>query len=69
MKDFCPLCGEPRDDYQCPTCDKAFGMTLFTKEEPCEHCGKPVDDCECYSCCGDLLNQDYKICPSCGEHC
>jgi hypothetical protein len=22
-----------------------------------------------YSCCGDELDDDYMICPSCGEHC
>jgi hypothetical protein len=21
-----------------------------------------------YSCCGDILNQDYMICPTCKEH-
>ena len=22
-----------------------------------------------YSCCGDVLDEDYMICPSCKEHC
>lgn len=22
-----------------------------------------------YSCCGDILDRDYMICPSCKEHC
>ena len=22
-----------------------------------------------YSCCGDILDKDYMICPSCKEHC
>jgi hypothetical protein len=24
---------------------------------------------EMYSCCGDILDKDYMICPSCKEHC
>ena len=24
---------------------------------------------EMYSCCGDVLDKDYMICPSCKEHC
>lgn len=25
--------------------------------------------CTMYSCCGDVLNKDIMICPSCKEHC
>ena len=45
----------------------------------CEFCGNDLDaeeiaeeidycfDCF-YSCCGDELNQDIRICPTCKEH-
>ena len=36
----------------------------------CERCDKPIDNgCECYSCCGDLLDEDIRICPTCKEWC
>ena len=38
-------------------------------EELCEYCDELPDDCECYSCCGDLLDEDYRICPTYKEHC
>lgn len=40
MKDHCPLCGDDREDYFCPTCKRTFEMTEFTEEEvtTCKNC-------------------------------
>jgi len=40
-----------------------------TEEDFCEYCGLLPEQCECYSCCGDLLDKDIMICPTCKEHC
>lgn len=34
MKDHCPFCGEDREDYLCPSCEKVFENTEFKDECP-----------------------------------
>ena len=45
----------------CEVCNIEENKTYFVEDtEICEECY--------YSCCGDELNQDIRICKSCGEH-
>ena len=45
----------------CEVCNIEENKTYFVEEtEICENCF--------YSCCGDELNQDVRICPTCREH-
>ena len=45
----------------CEVCNIEENKTYFVEDtENCEDCF--------YSCCGDELNQDIRICKSCGEH-
>jgi len=45
----------------CDICNIEENKTYFVEDtEICEDCF--------YSCCGDELNQDIRICKSCGEH-
>jgi hypothetical protein len=45
----------------CEVCNIEESKTYFVEEtEICENCF--------YSCCGDELNQDIRICPSCKEY-
>jgi hypothetical protein len=45
----------------CEVCNIEENKTYFVEDtEICEDCF--------YSCCGDELNQDIRICKSCGEH-
>ena len=45
----------------CKVCDIEESKTYFVEDsEICEDCF--------YSCCGDELDQDIRICPTCKEH-
>jgi len=45
----------------CEVCNIEESRTYFVDDSGiCEECF--------YSCCGDELNQDIRICKSCGEH-
>ena len=53
------------ENHDYDPCDPIF----ITEEDLCEYCGLLPDECDCYSCCGDLLDEDIRICPTCKEHC
>jgi hypothetical protein len=46
-------------DYEISTDDFEVGTPL----------SKICDAADMYSCCGDILDKDYMICPTCKEHC
>jgi len=55
-----PINQEPEQRF-CDFCNIEESITYFVDDtDICEHCF--------YSCCGDELNQDIRICKSCGEH-
>ena len=55
-----PINQEPQTNY-CNVCNIEESKTYFVEDtEICEDCF--------YSCCGDELNQDIRICPTCKEH-
>jgi len=55
-----PINHEPQTKY-CEVCNIEESRTYFVDDsEICEDCF--------YSCCGDELNQDIRICPTCKEH-
>ena len=55
-----PINHEPTKNY-CEVCNIEESKTYFVEDsEICEECY--------YSCCGDELNQDIRICPTCKEH-
>ena len=55
-----PINHEPTKNY-CEVCNIEESKTYFVEDsEICEECF--------YSCCGDELNQDIRICPTCKEH-
>ena len=55
-----PINQEPTKNY-CEVCNIEESKTYFVEDsEICEECY--------YSCCGDELNQDIRICPTCKEH-
>jgi len=55
-----PINQQPQTNF-CEVCNTEESKTYFVDDtEICEECF--------YSCCGDELNQDIRICKSCGEH-
>jgi|TARA_R110000824_G_scaffold43124_1_gene126569 hypothetical protein len=55
-----PINHEPQTKC-CEVCNIEESKTYFVEDsEICEDCF--------YSCCGDELNQDVRICPTCKEH-
>ena len=55
-----PINQQPTTNY-CEVCNIEESRTYFVDDtEICEDCF--------YSCCGDELNQDIRICPTCKEH-
>ena len=55
-----PINQEPQTNY-CNVCNTEESKTYFIDDSGiCEDCF--------YSCCGDELNQDLRICPTCKEH-
>tara|TARA_R110002012_G_C11633145_1_gene609962 strand:+ start:732 stop:935 length:204 start_codon:yes stop_codon:yes gene_type:complete len=55
-----PINQQPETRY-CEICDIEESKTYFVDEtEICEDCF--------YSCCGDELDQDIRMCPTCKEH-
>ena len=55
-----PINQEPKIKY-CDICNIEEYKTYFVNDSGiCENCF--------YSCCGDELNQDLRICPTCKEH-
>jgi len=55
-----PINHEPQTRF-CEVCNIEESRTYFVDDsEICEDCF--------YSCCGDELNQDIRICPTCKEH-
>jgi len=55
-----PINQQPQTRF-CEVCNIEESKTYFIDEtEICEDCF--------YSCCGDELNQDIRICPTCKEH-
>ena len=55
-----PINQQPIKLY-CEVCNIEESKTYFVEDtEICEECF--------YSCCGDELNQDIRICPTCKEH-
>ena len=55
-----PINQQPQTNY-CDVCNIEESRTYFVEDtEICEECF--------YSCCGDELNQDIRICPTCKEH-
>ena len=49
------------DDY-----DYEIDTDDFEINDPLSEIEKHAD---IYSCCGDILDKDYMICPTCKEHC
>tara|TARA_R100001463_G_scaffold114872_1_gene170069 strand:+ start:916 stop:1119 length:204 start_codon:yes stop_codon:yes gene_type:complete len=55
-----PINQQPKTQF-CEVCNIEENKTYFVEDyEICEDCF--------YSCCGDELNQDVRICPTCKEH-
>ena len=55
-----PINHEPQTKC-CEVCNIEESRTYFVDDSNiCEECF--------YSCCGDELNQDIRICPTCKEH-
>tara|TARA_R110002020_G_C16104259_1_gene758960 strand:- start:606 stop:809 length:204 start_codon:yes stop_codon:yes gene_type:complete len=55
-----PINQQPETRF-CEVCSTEESKTYFAEDtEICEECY--------YSCCGDELNQDIRICPTCKEH-
>ena len=55
-----PINHEPQTKC-CDICNIEESKTYFVDDtQICEDCF--------YSCCGDELNQDIRICPTCKEH-
>jgi hypothetical protein len=55
-----PINQQPEQRF-CDVCNTEESKTYFVEDSNiCENCF--------YSCCGDELNQDIRICKSCGEH-
>ena len=55
-----PINQQPIKLY-CEVCNIEESKTYFVEDSGiCEDCY--------YSCCGDELNQDIRICPTCKEH-
>mgnify|MGYP003645485434 FL=1 len=55
-----PINQQPQTRF-CEVCNIEESRTYFVEDtEICEDCF--------YSCCGDELNQDIRICPTCKEH-
>jgi len=55
-----PINQQPTIKY-CDICDIEESKTYFVEDTNiCQECF--------YSCCGDELNQDIRICPTCKEH-
>jgi len=55
-----PINQQPETRF-CEVCNIEESRTYFVDDsEICEECF--------YSCCGDELNQDIRICPTCKEH-
>lgn len=55
-----PINQQPKENF-CEVCNIEESKTYFVEDtEICEECF--------YSCCGDELNQDIRICPTCLEH-
>jgi len=55
-----PINQQQKENF-CEVCNIEENKTYFVEDtEICEDCF--------YSCCGDELNQDIRICPTCKEH-
>ena len=55
-----PINQQPEKRF-CEVCNIEESKTYFVEDSQiCEECF--------FSCCGDELNQDVRICPSCKEH-
>jgi len=55
-----PINQQPEKRF-CEVCNIEESKTYFVEDSQiCEECF--------FSCCGDELNQDIRICPSCKEH-
>ena len=55
-----PINQQQKENY-CNICNIEESKTYFVEDtNTCENCF--------YSCCGDELNQDVRICPTCKEH-
>jgi|TARA_R100000081_G_scaffold47917_1_gene22867 Zn finger protein HypA/HybF involved in hydrogenase expression len=59
-------------DLRCPSCGENLGKDV-ENENPayCDTCGQEdIDNPRGYiiSCCGDEVDQDWMICPTCKEH-
>jgi len=55
-----PINQQQKENF-CEVCNIEESKTYFVDDsEICEECY--------YSCCGDELNQDIRICPTCKEH-
>jgi hypothetical protein len=39
------------------------------EKKKCKYCNGEGKEEYAYSCCGDILDEDYQICKTCGEHC
>ena len=63
---YIPILNDPTEfnEPETQTC------TLCGTDLDSEEIAEEIDYCfECfYSCCGDELNQDIRICPTCKEH-
>ena len=53
--------------FEAPDCSSA--EILFTDFEIGDSAKNICGAATYYSCCGDRLDRDYMICPSCFEHC
>ena len=55
-----PINKQPEINF-CEVCNIEESKTYFVEDSQiCEDCF--------FSCCGDELNQDIRICPTCKEH-
>jgi len=54
-------------EWDGPEAQKCNHCDNYLTDEEVQEDGDLCNDCF-YSCCGDELNQDIRICPTCKEH-
>ena len=59
-----PINFNGKEAERCTLCDNDLTPEEITEQD---NENKYCDDCF-FSCCGDELNQDNRICPTCKEH-
>jgi len=59
-----PINFEGKESERCTLCDNDLTLEEVTEQD---NNNKYCNDCF-FSCCGDELDQDIRICPTCKEH-